>query len=173
MPSWSCSCRSPVIVATTSGEMAGRDEKEPWYWQHESFKFDSESPLGLHNDNVYILQFSHWSWTIESAKLESSYLVPWLKNSLSFFAVITPSFWEELTENGGDSPILYGVAPVMDTRSQPSSAACYAFAVDHQGTQMIIWSSKYLQNLYLIEWTDWKWTISVKLKEPHEAWGVC
>jgi hypothetical protein len=74
--------------------MAGRDEKEPWYWQHESFKSDSESPL-----------------------------------------VITPSFWEELTENGGDSSILYGVAPVMDTRSQPSSAACYAFAVDHQGAR--------------------------------------
>ena len=48
-----------MIVATTSGEMAGRDEKGPWYWQHESFKFDSESPLGLHIDNVYILQFSH------------------------------------------------------------------------------------------------------------------
>lgn len=81
---------------------------------------------------------------MQSAKIESSYLLLWLKYSLSFFAVITPSFWEEFTENEGDPPIFYGVAPVMDTRNQPSSAACYAFAVDHQGRQIIIWASKYI-----------------------------
>lgn len=48
-----------MIFATSSEQMAGKDETEPWYWQDESFKLDSESPLGLQIDNACALQFAH------------------------------------------------------------------------------------------------------------------
>lgn len=59
MQSSICSYRFLALLVTTSEQMAGRDDMEPWYWQDESFKLDSEFPLGLHIDNARTLQFPH------------------------------------------------------------------------------------------------------------------